>query len=234
LADIYGQKIEAFRKRLGNLVAPYSEADILKGESAADIRKFLLSSILKQVGIDTDILQYTAEDRAEQKQRPIIWQSLERLITEFCKLEPVAELSESNNNFRSDELDNLTFILGLIEELAIRNKWNPENPESAHHKICRTFFYRTAFNNWVSTLEEGLRYSQEQMKGAKLYGALCYQPSFSPEIRQRFSGILKRLFEHPLWVQDVIQNEIAKANQDSVVTGIFKREGLDYIYLTKL
>jgi len=31
-----------------------------------------------------------------------------------------------------------------------------------------------------------------------------------------------------------VKNEIAKTNQDSVVTEIFKREGLDYIYLTKL
>jgi len=235
LADIYGQKIEAFRKRVANPAAPYSEADILRGESAADIRHFLLSSIVKQVDVETNFIrQYAAESRTDQKQRPILWQSLERLVSKFCNLEPVTELSESSNNFRSDELENLIFVLRLIEEHAIRNKWNPENPESAHHKVCRTFFYRTAFNNWVSTLEEGLRFSQEQMKGAKIWGPLCYQPSFAPEVRNRFGAIAKRLFEHPLWVQEAIQDEIAKTNQDSVVTSIFKREGLDYIYLSKL
>lgn len=44
----------------------------------------------------------------------------------------------------------------------------------------------------------------------------------------------KRLFEHTLWVQEAIQNEIAKTNQDAVVTNIFRREGLDHIYITKL
>lgn len=72
------------------------------------------------------------------------------------------------------------------------------------------------------------------MRGSKVYGSLCYQPSFPPEVRNRFNGITKRLFEHPLWVQEAIQDEIAKTNQDAVVTDIFRREGLDYIYITKL
>ncbi|TSA06584.1 MAG: hypothetical protein D4R73_11050 [Deltaproteobacteria bacterium] len=72
------------------------------------------------------------------------------------------------------------------------------------------------------------------MRGTKIYGPLCYQKTFPADVRKRFSDIVKRLFEHPLWVQESIQDEIAKTNQDSVVTNIFKREGLDYIYLTKL
>ncbi|MFC2016207.1 hypothetical protein ACFLUF_00665 [Chloroflexota bacterium] len=235
LADIYGQKIEAFRKRVGNPAAPYSEVDILNGESAANVRSFLLSSDIKQINIETNFIQqYAAESRTDQKQRPILWQSLERFVTKFCKLDPIAELSESNLNYRSDEIENLEFLLSLIEEYIIKGKWNPDNPESAHHKMCRTFFYRTAFNNWVNSLEEGLRFSQEQMKGAKFYEALCYQSSFPPEVRNRFSNIVKRLCDHPLWVQASIQDEIAKANQDIVVTNIFKREGLDYIYISKL
>ncbi len=235
LADIYGQKIEAYRKKVGNPQAPYSEADILKGESTSSIRDFILSSILKEVSIETDIIRlYAAESRKDQKQRPILWQSLERFIAKFCNLAAVEEPSESDNNYRSEEIDNLVFILRQIEEHAIRDKWNPDNPESERHKLARTYFYRTAFNNWVNALEEGLRFAYEQMKGSKSWGALCYQQPFSPEVRKRFSDITKRLFEHPLWVQESIQDEIAKTNQDSVVTVIFKREGLDYIYITKL
>jgi hypothetical protein len=235
LADIYAQKIEAFRKRCGDPNAPYSEADILNGESVPSIRAFLLSSILKEVNIETDIIRlYGAESRTDQKQQPILWQSIERFISKFCNLTAVQEKSESDANYRSDEIDNLIFLLRLIEEYAIKDKWNPNAPASKQHKMARTFFYRTAFNNWLNTLEEGLRFSLEQMKGSKVYGALCYQPNFLPEVRNRFSSITKRLFEHPLWVQEAIQDEIAKTNQDIVVTNIFKREGLDYIYITKL
>ena len=72
------------------------------------------------------------------------------------------------------------------------------------------------------------------MQASKMYEPLCYRLSFSPEIKSRFITIIKKLFDYPLWVQESIQTEIAQTNQDSVVTEIFKREGLDYIYLTKL
>lgn len=235
LADIYGQKIEAFRKRCGDPQAPYSEADILSGESVPAIRNFLLSSILKEINIGSDVIRlYAAESRADQKQQPILWQSIERFIAKFCNLSAVEESSESDANHRSDEIDNVIFLFSLVEEYAIKDMWNPSNSSSKHHMMSRTFFYRTAFNNWLNTLEEGLRFSLEQMRGSKVYGALCYQPGFPPEVRRRFDGIAKRLFEHPLWVQEAIQDEIAKTNQDAVVTDIFKREGLDYIYVTKL
>lgn len=235
LADIFGEKIAAYRRKVGNPQAPYSEAEILKGESAATIRNFLLSSIIKELSINTDIIRlYAAEIRADQKHQPILWQSIEKFISKFCNLTPVQDYSESESNHRSDEIDNLIFILNLVIEYSIKDFWTPDNPEAKQHKMSRTFFYRTAFNNWVNTLEEGLRFALEQMKGAKVWGALCYQTAFTPEVRLRFNEIVKRLFGHPMWVQEAIQDEIAKTNVDSVVTDIFKRETLDYIYITKL
>jgi len=234
LAEIYKQKIEAFRKRVGDLNARYSETDILTGESKAITRKFLLASIISEIQLERSFIRdYAAQNRSDQKRCPILWQSIERII-KLCNLEPVEEFSDSENNFRSDEIENICFILDQIEEYSIKNKWDPDNPESKNHQLSRTYYYRTAFNNWIITLEEALRFALEQMQGAKIYGALCHRKTFSSEIRSRFIFIIKKLFDHPLWVQETIQNEIAKTNQDSVVTEIFKREGLDYIYLTKL
>lgn len=235
LAEIYKQKIEAFRKKVGDPNAKYSETDILTGDSKANIRKFLLASIISEIQLERSFIRdYAAQNRIDQKRRPILWQSIERIIIKLCNLELVEEFSDSENNFRSDEIENICFILDQIEEYSIKNKWDPDNPESKNHQLSRTYYYRTAFNNWIITLEEALRFALEQMQGAKIYGALCYQKTFSSEIRSRFIFIIKKLFDHPLWVQETIQNEIAKTNQDSVVTEIFKREGLDYIYLTKL
>ena len=235
LADIYKQRIEAFRKRVGDPNARYSETDILTGESKANVRKFLLASIISEIQLERSFIRdYAAQSRTEQKRRPILWQSIERTVIRFCNLESVDESSDSEGNFRSDEIENICFILDQIEECSIRNKWDPDNPESESHQLSRTYYYRTAFNNWINTLEEALRFALEQMQGAKTYGVLCYQKTFSPEIKSRFITVIKKLFDHPLWVQETIQNEIAKTNQDSIVTEIFKREGLDYIYLTKL
>lgn len=235
LAEIYKQRIEAFRKRVGDPNARYSETDILTGESKANTRKFLLASIISEIQLERSFIRdYAAQSRTEQKRRPILWQSIERTVIKFCNLEAVDEFSDSESNFRSDEIENICFILDQIEEYSIKNKWDPDNPESKGHQLSRTYYYRTAFSNWINTLEEALRFVLEQMQGAKAYGALCYQKTFSPEIKSRFITVIKKLFDYPLWVHETIQNEIAKTNQDSIVTEIFRREGLDYIHLTKL
>ncbi|MHB8277749.1 MAG: hypothetical protein ACYDIA_08875 [Candidatus Humimicrobiaceae bacterium] len=235
LADIYKQKISAFRERVGDPKARYSEKDILNGESKANISKFLLASVISEIQQERSFIRdYAALSRTEQKRKPILWQSIERIIKNFCSLEPVSEYSDSENNFRSEEIENLCFILDQIEEFSIKNKWDPDNSDSINHILSRTYYYRTAFNNWIDVLRESLRFALEQMHGRKIYNAICYQKNFSPEIRERFSNIIKKLFYHPLWVKEEIQNEIAKTNQDSVVKEIFKCEGLDYIYLTKL
>lgn len=235
LAAIYNQRIESYRNQIGDPNATYSEAIILRGEGKANIRKYLLAWIIDEVKEQRQFIEnYAAEDRAAQKRRPLLWQSLERMVRQLCKLGPVGKPSDDPTNYRSDEIENFCFILDRIEEYSIQGKWEPKNSESKNHQLARTYYYRTAFNNWIVVLEEALRFALEQMKGAKSFDALCYREEFAPEVRNRFIQILQRLFEHPLWVQEPIQNEIATANQDAVVAEIFKREGLDYIYLTQL
>lgn len=229
LAAIYNQKIEAYRKQIGDPSAPFTEAHILKGESKADIRKFLMASIIAEINSD-----YVADDKQSQKRKPILKQSLDRLVGKFCKLEAISKYSDDPENYRPDEVDNLSFILDQIESLAIKDKWSPDNADSLLHKLCRTYFYKTAFNTWIDVLAEALTFALEQKNGARLYEPLCFQKPFSADTKGRFIQIMRKLFEHPLWVQEPIQDEIAKANQDIVVGNVFRRENLDYIYLTKL
>lgn len=235
LADIYGQKIEAYRRQVGDPSARYSEAVILKGEGRTSIREFLLASIIAEIKEKRSFIQnYAAEDRTAQKQRPVLWQSIERAVKTFCHLEPVDRFSDDLANYRADEVENFCFILDQIENFSLKGKWQPDNPDSVHHQLARTFYYRTAFNNWIGILEEALRFALEQKRGAKVYNALCYREEFSAETKGRFIQIIRKLFEHPLWVQQPIQSDIALANQDAAVAEIFKQQGLDYIYLTKL
>ncbi|MBY8987761.1 MAG: hypothetical protein KGD61_04855 [Candidatus Lokiarchaeota archaeon] len=73
LAEIYRQKIEAFRKKVGDPNAKYAEKHILTGESKANIRKFLLSSIISEIRKErTFIDDFGAQSRTEQKRRPIL------------------------------------------------------------------------------------------------------------------------------------------------------------------
>ena len=235
LAAIYLQRIDAYRERIGDANAPYTEAVILQGESKTKKSHFILSSIKEEINEKTNFIkEFAAQDKSEQKTKPILWQSLDKIINLFCHIDPVDVASESEENFREDEISNIVFILSLIEEFGIRNRWEPTNPENKSHIVARTFFYRTAFNNWIKILEEALRYSLEQMNGKKMPGALCYRKVFDPNVKKRFSEIVKKLFEHPIWVKEAKQVEIAQSNNDATIGKLFENEGLDYIYLTKL
>jgi hypothetical protein len=235
LAAIYSQKIDAFRERVGDPKAPFTEHEILLGESKARKSQFLLSSIIEETKtISNFISEFVAQDKREQKTKPMLWQSLEKFISLFCNLNPETESSESEKNFRADEIHNISFILEQIKIYAIDNKWEPSNEYAINHKLSRTFFYKTAFNNWGKTLEESYRFAFEQRTGKKMAGPICYRTAFDTDTKQRFSEITKKLFEHPMWVKEFRQEEIAKANKENPIAKVFEDEGLDYIYLTKI
>lgn len=225
LADMYKDKIAKYREKLENPEAAYSEYDILHGESRSEITKFLRSSIINELRIESTIIQdYVAQDKNEQKTKPILWQSLEKFITLYSNLDTVSEKSDEKNNHRIDEIKNLLFILENILEYSIKGKWNPDNPESEHHKLSRTYYYRTAFSNWYIILEKALRTVFDQMKGKAHEGALCYREEYDEKIKNRFSAIIKKLFDHPLWVIENNQKEIAIANVDNVISKLFEKE----------
>jgi hypothetical protein len=235
LADIYLDKINNFRNKIGNPEAPYSESDILNGVSKSEITKFLRSSIIDELRNETTIVQdYVAQDKMEQKSKPILWQSLEKFITMFANINAVSDYSDSENNHRKDEISNLKFILINIYEYSIKGKWNPDNPESLHHILSRIFYYKTAFNNWLIILEKALRTAYDQMQGKATDGAVCYRNEYNDAIKNRFSGIIKKLFDSPFWVVENNQKEIATANVDAVVGALFQKNNIDYVYLINL
>ena len=235
LADMYRQKIEDFRKRVGDDEAPYSEQDILGDKTSAQKRNFIISSIIDEVKNELNFVQnLVAQDKKEQKTKPMLWQSLERLIQIFCNSKLVDVPTDSNKNFRSQEIENICFIINEIHRSSIVNKWNPENQDDSNHILCRTYYYRTAFNNWSQILEKALKFSLEQMLGHAVQGDLCYRETFSSTTKARFSTIIAKLFNAPLWVLENNQKQISGANKDSIVQELFQNEHLDYIYLTSI
>lgn len=235
LADMYKQKIEDYRNKIGDPDAPYSEKDILGDKSYAEKRRFIVSSIIDEIKRELSFVHnLVAQDKQEQKLKPVLWQSLEKLIQIFCNCDLVDVPTDNTKNFRSEEIENICFIVSEIEKSSITSKWNPENPEDLNHVLCRTFYYRTAFNNWHQVLEKSLKFSLEQMLGHAISDSLCYREAFATPIKKRFGEIIKKLFNAPLWVQEDNQKTIAGANKDSIVQELFISENLDYVYLTKI
>ena len=72
------------------------------------------------------------------------------------------------------------------------------------------------------------------MLGHAINGDICYREEFPANVKKRFSEIIKKLFDAPLWVIEQNQKRIAGANKDPIVQELFSQEKFDYIYLTKI
>jgi hypothetical protein len=234
LADIYADRIRTFRETVGNPQAPYTEKDILRHDSAANRRKFLLSAIidgLKACGEFIDA--YVAQDKKGQKQKPMIWESLELFVKTVCNLEPVEAQSDSPQNFRGEEVENVRFLLECLEKHAIAGKWNPALPASEEHKLSRKYFYDKALTKWLPQLHKALTHAFDQMMGRASVGALCYREKFAPAVRQRFDRIFEKLVTHSVWMNPANDLTIS-GNSERQIEELFAAQGLDWVYLTKL
>ena len=232
LASIYRNNIEAYRARIGDPSASFTEKEILIGEKKAKRNQIILSAIIEELKATNNLIgDYVAPTKKDQKQKPMIWQSLEKMVTSLCNVEPVSELSDSKDNFRNDEIKNLSFITEQIRIHAIDQKWYPSNPDVNSHRLSRTYFYKMAFNNWIKILADALKLTIELKTGETLSGAICYRKEFDTATKKHFEKIIKKLFEHPLWVKPVNQGDIAKANKEDAVSDIFNSEKLNSMYL---
>lgn len=233
LASIYQQRIESLRLKLSDNNAPYSEFEILKSDKKSQRKNIIVAAIKDEVKNKSNYIQEYVAQNKQQKNRPILYQSLDKLINIFCNTEPVKETSDSKKNFREAEVENFMFILSEIVEHSLRNKWDINNNSSINHIVSRTYYYKTAFDQWIKVLEEALRHVFDITYNCKTEGALCYRENFEPGIKDRFSKIIKKLFDHPLWLKPNYHIEIAQANNSSPIIDIFQKEGLFYGYLVK-
>ena len=237
LAVIYAERIAEFRSALGNPLAPYTEKDILRHESRAQLRQFIRAQIIAELRENHHFIsRYVAIDRNEQRglqAKPMIWQSLERLVDTLCLVEAVDKPSDDPLNYREEELDNVCFILDSVEEALIKGKWNPAVPESEQHKLSRNYFYEKTFGVWLNRTAYAVRYAYDQMRGKASTAPLCYQEPYSPEVKHLFRRIFDRLATHGIWLSPLAQPIIAGPYENQIEE-VFTNHGLDWVYLTKL
>jgi len=241
IAEQFKAKLEQWRLVHGE--SPYSEMDILKGEGKPIRRKFILASVLDELSnnsafidgkfnFEKDFVDTTKKKGA--RQNPMLWDNYERWIGLLANLEPIQETSDSPKNYRADEIENLKYLLGLLYWFAIKDKWNPNNPESEGHQLAVRYFYDKVFEVYGPILVKALKYSYEQ-KMDKALGqdeGLCYREQFSEDIKKRFARIFERLFNHGVWANPQ-HRETFRATTSGPIAELFSKESLDYIYLTK-
>jgi hypothetical protein len=232
LAQIYGKKIAEFQS--GDTNRPYSEKDILRFETKAQVRKFLRASIIDGLKEKSDFIQrFVFEHRSEQRLKPIAYKNLQLFVDTFANLEAVDRVSGDPENWRGAELDNLSFLLSCFHKYSLETRWSPENPDATETKLTSLFYLTHSFKIWVKILEQALRFAFENMINKPIQGGLCYRRTFSLEIKERFAKINERLFTHGLWLNPN-NRVILQSIYDDQITDLFNKEELNYIYLTKL
>ena len=232
LAQIYGKKIAEFQA--GDANKPYSEKDILRFESKAQIRKFLRASVIDGLKEKCNFIQhFVFEHRREQKLKPIAYANLQLFVDTFANLEAVDRVAGDPENWRGSELDNLTYLLSCLHKYSLENRWNPDNPDAVETKLAALYYFTHSFKIWIKILERALRFFYENMINKPIEGVLCYRRTFSPEVKERFVRIVERLFTHGLWLNPS-NRVILQSIYDDQITELFSKEELNYIYLTRL
>lgn len=242
IAEQYKAKVEQWKLVHGD--SPYSEMDILRGESKAQRRKIILASILEelsncgnfiesQYNFERDFVDITKKKKG--RHNPMLWDNYERFISLLANLEPVSETPVLVNNYRADEIENLKYILGNIYWHAIKDKWNPDNADSEAHQLSVRYFYDKVFEVYAPIIVKALRFSYEQKTDRALRDdeGLCYREQFSEDLRKRFARIFERLFVHGIWANPM-NREIFRSTTSGPIADLFQKEGIDYIYLAKL
>ena len=241
IAERYKAKVEQWKSIHGGI--PFSEMDILKGEGKPIRRKFILASVLDELNssnafidgrynFENDFVDTTKKKGA--RQNPMLWDNYERAVASLINLEPISETSDSPKNYRADEIENLKYLLGLLYWFAIKDKWNPNNPESEGHQLAVRYFYDKVFEVYYPILVKALRYSYEQKMDRALgeNEGLCYREQFSEDIKKRFARIFERLLHHGVWANPQYR-ETFRATTSGPIAELFSKEALDYIYLTR-
>jgi len=224
--------------------SPYSEKDIIGSETKPNRRKFILSAILGELSscgsfiegsynFENDLVDTTKKKVA--RRNPMLWDNYERFISMLTNLEVTEETIDSPNNYREDEIENVKFLLSQLYWFAIKDKWNPDQPDSENHQLAIKFFYDKVFGVWGPMLVKALRYSYEQKvdRALRENEGLCYREAFTDDIRKRFGKIFDRLFYHGIWSNPAYK-EIFRSTTSGPIADLFRKEGLDHIYLTKV
>lgn len=180
-----------------------SESAILKdqlGHSKAQQRKDILRLIAESVKEQSTIGQYISGGR--DRRFPMTANMFEVVLASFVHADPLDVPIESEQDYRKEELENLTFLMGLIQQETLDGHWPPDgNPKTAEQERAKNLWREAPMEAWLYLLCEGLRFLL--LKPADK--PVCYGNEWADEEKSRVAAAARTLFRHPAWDNPVVK-----------------------------
>ena len=174
--------------------------------------------------IDCDIEKYIS--KTKNKNCPLTDNMFNTIIKHFLKCEPLTMPLEDEYNYRQEELKNFITILNYILEYSLKDKWNPNQPSSARHKLANNLYREAPMEVWVKMIADALRLLLRK----RPEDGICYGPPFIPEQKEIISKVIQKNFEHNAWHNPALEPDF-KTRDNKYLEEKLRTNGLDHNYL---
>lgn len=120
----------------------------------------------------------------------------EVVLASFVHADPLDVPIESEQDYRKEELENLTFLMGLIQQETLDGHWPPNvNPRTAEQERAKNLWREAPMGAWLYLLTQGLCFLL--LKAADK--PVCYGNEWTDDEKRRVASAIQALFRHPAW-----------------------------------
>jgi len=203
---------------------------LIRIEAKPDAKKMFDATIIKSVFDDSALKPFTAEANKDAN-LPLSQDLLQKTIFRHTlSLTPSAAIVDSENDFRDAEKENFQIICDLLVEEGFLKDWNPNKKDTTpKHEKARRIWTKASVLTWAPYLNTMINAIFKLFDPAQQQKNL-YRQKMTDSQKEEFRMFLKRLFNHPFWLQNdpTIDKALGAA---SSIKDIFEKQGLTTNYI---
>ncbi|HEY5536478.1 MAG TPA: HNH endonuclease signature motif containing protein [Ignavibacteria bacterium] len=178
------------------------------------IEAFIVESILKHN--DNKILPYVAPENKTGKQYAISRDSLNKYYFRYFITSPPLDIEiDSKEDFRNHEIENNVFLLNLLADKILIDKWNPVANSEDHRKAERIF--RTgSIMAWFPILRNVI-YNKLDIINPNDADKILFR-NIPPEKWLLIENFINKMFSHKIWLDKDPNIDIVLGNKKAEIT----------------
>jgi len=178
------------------------------------IEAFIVESILKRD--DNKILPFVAPENKTGKQYAISRDSLHKYYFRYFITSPPLDIEiDSKDDFRNHEIENNVYLLNLLANEILVDKWNPAAASEDHRKADRIFRIGSILA-WFPILRNVI-YNKLDIINPKEVDRILFR-IIPPDKWSLIEKFIKRMFSHKLWLDKDPNIDIVIGNKKSELT----------------